>query len=148
MDTCLANHDVYKLESINDAYLVASGVPVKNGSEHVREIAYCALDAKEAFETFRARHRPAHKFKIRIGFHSGSVVAGVIGLKMPKYCVFGDTINTASRMQTNSEPGKIHISSKSKDLLDLFGDFVILPRGEVQIKGDSELFKSKVVCSN
>ena len=59
----------------------------------------------------------------------------MIGLKMPKYCVFGDTINTASRMQTNSEPGKIHISSKSKDLLDLFGDFVILPRGEVQIKG-------------
>ena len=139
LDDILANHDVHKLESINDAYLVASGVPAKNGSEHVREIAYCALEAKEAFEKFKPRHRTNFKFRIRIGFHSGSVVAGVIGLKMPKYCVFGDTINTASRMQTNGESGKIHISNKSKDLLDIFGDFVILPRGEVQIKGKGSM---------
>lgn len=58
-----------------------------------------------------------------------------IGMKMPKYCLFGDTINTASRMQSNGEAGKIHISNKSKDLLELFGDFIILPRGEIQIKG-------------
>lgn len=48
-------------------YLVASGVPVKNGSEHVREIAYCALEARDAFEKFKCRHRPNYKFKIRIG---------------------------------------------------------------------------------
>ncbi|KAK4337289.1 hypothetical protein RND71_043287 [Anisodus tanguticus] len=65
LDSILANHDVYKLESINDAYLVASGVPIKNGQEHVREIAYCAIEAREAISKFKARHDPSFNFKLR-----------------------------------------------------------------------------------
>ena len=93
-----------------------------------------ALDLRIAMRTFRARHRLDYKMQIRIGIHSGHCVAGVIGLKMPKYCLFGDTVNTASRMETNGEPGKIHISPQTKALLDTFGTFIVSARGEVEIK--------------
>ncbi|GIY26309.1 atrial natriuretic peptide receptor 1 [Caerostris darwini] len=92
-----------QVETIGDAYMVASGLPVKNGNDHAREIARLALKLLTDIVDFRIRHKPNKRLKIRIGIHSGSCVAGVVGLKMPRYCLFGDTVNTASRMESTSE---------------------------------------------
>nr|XP_037279900.1 atrial natriuretic peptide receptor 1-like [Rhipicephalus microplus] len=134
-DAIIDKHDAYKVETIGDAYLVASGLPIRNGNEHVREIARIALSLRHQLQFFKIRHLPKRKLQLRIGIHSGPCVAGVVGLKMPKYCLFGDTVNTASRMETTGEPLKIHVSSKAKELLDNFGNFELTLRGEVQVKG-------------
>ncbi|KAL3253719.1 hypothetical protein MRX96_054498 [Rhipicephalus microplus] len=99
-DAIIDKHDAYKVETIGDAYLVASGLPIRNGNEHVREIARIALSLRHQLQFFKIRHLPKRKLQLRIGIHSGPCVAGVVGLKMPKYCLFGDTVNTASRMET------------------------------------------------
>lgn len=88
------------METIGDAYLVVSGLPEPNGDKHAREIALMALDILQAVYSFNLRHKPDYKIQIRIGMHSGSVCAGVVGKKMPHYCLFGDTVNTASRLET------------------------------------------------
>jgi atrial natriuretic peptide receptor A len=139
IDTIIANYDVYKVETIADNYLIASGVPVRNGNEHARHVARMALDLRLAMKNFKPRYETKNKLQIRIGINSGSCVTGVVGMKLPKYCLFGDTINTASRMQTNGEPGKIHVSQITKSILELFGNFILIPRGEVEIKGKGKV---------
>ena len=80
--------------------MVVSGLPIRNGDQHAGEIAAMSLHLLSAIMDFRIRHMPEERLQLRIGIHSGPVVAGVVGLKMPRYCLFGDTVNTASRMES------------------------------------------------
>lgn len=85
------------METIGDAYMVVSGLPERNGIDHAREIGLMSLAILDAVKSFSIKHKPEYQLKIRIGIHSGPVCAGVVGQKMPHYCLFGDTVNTASR---------------------------------------------------
>ncbi|KAG8008766.1 Guanylate cyclase 2G [Nibea albiflora] len=134
-DDIIKLHDVYKVETIGDAYMVASGLPISNGYKHALEISTMALHFLSAIKVFRIRHMPAESLAIRIGIHSGPVVAGVVGTTMPRYCLFGDTVNMASRMESNSLPLKIHISQCTADILVQAGSFELEERGEIEMKG-------------
>uniref|UniRef100_A0A669F1D9 Guanylate cyclase n=1 Tax=Oreochromis niloticus TaxID=8128 RepID=A0A669F1D9_ORENI len=116
-DAIIALHDVYKVETIGDAYMVASGVPNRNGNRHAAEVANMSLDILHSIGAFKIKHMPEIKVKIRIGLHSGAVVAGVVGLKMPRYCLFGDTVTTASLMESSGLPYRIHISLSTVKVL-------------------------------
>ncbi|XP_069373770.1 guanylate cyclase 2G isoform X2 [Paralichthys olivaceus] len=134
-DDIIKMYDVYKVETIGDAYMVASGLPISNGYKHALEICTMALHFLSAIKVFRIHHMPTESLAIRIGIHSGPVVAGVVGTTMPRYCLFGDTVNMASRMESYSLPLKIHISQCTADILAQVGSFEMEERGEIEMKG-------------
>ncbi|XP_076606473.1 retinal guanylyl cyclase 1 isoform X1 [Chaetodon auriga] len=135
-DAIIGLHDVYKVETIGDAYMVASGVPSRNGNRHAAEMANMSLDILHCIGTFKMRHMPELKVRIRIGLHSGPVVAGVVGLTMPRYCLFGDTVNTASRMESTGLPYRIHVNQSTVDVLNsLKLGYKIQVRGMTELKG-------------
>ncbi|XP_033638066.1 atrial natriuretic peptide receptor 1-like [Asterias rubens] len=134
-DDTIDNYDVYKVETIGDAYMVASGVPERNGSRHAAEIGSMALDLLSSVKSFRMRHRPSEQLQLRSGMHTGPVVAGVVGQKMPRFCLFGDTVNTASRMESNGLALRVHTSSSTYAVLNKMGGFKLELRGEIKVKG-------------
>ncbi|WAR14307.1 GCY13-like protein, partial [Mya arenaria] len=127
-DAIIAQHDAYKVETIGDAYLVVSGI-----------IADMSLDILTRVQTFKVKHLPNEKLQVRIGNHTGTCCAGVVGLSMPRYCLFGDTVNTASRMESSGEPQKIHISEATNTALQLLGGYCTTFRAEMFIKGKGQM---------
>ncbi|KAJ3591128.1 hypothetical protein NHX12_009075 [Muraenolepis orangiensis] len=135
-DAVLSNHDVYKVETIGDAYMVSSGLPKRNGNKHAAEIANMSLNILSSVGSFKMRHMPDVPVRIRIGIHSGSCVAGVVGLTMPRYCLFGDTVNTASRMESTGLPYRIHVNNSTVNILKSLNEgYKIDLRGMTELKG-------------
>ncbi|KAI6230744.1 Guanylate cyclase [Aphelenchoides fujianensis] len=150
-DNVIDSHDAYKagntrilsfirffqVETIGDGMHVVSGVPKRNGNEHVKAIADLSIDFQRAVKTLRMPHIPDHPILMRVGVHSGSVVAGIVGMTAPRYCVFGDTVNLAAKMEASGRAGRIHITLHTKALLQQHyaGKYTTFSRGEVLIKG-------------
>uniref|UniRef100_H3CKY4 guanylate cyclase n=1 Tax=Tetraodon nigroviridis TaxID=99883 RepID=H3CKY4_TETNG len=132
-DTLSEKHNVYKVvETIRDAYMVVAGVPNKT-TFHAHHICDMALDMLSSIDHLKDPST-GDNIQIRVGIHSGMVVAGVVGLKMPRYCLFGDTVNTASRMESNGVGMQIHISQTTKDHLE-HEPYIIEERGKIFVKG-------------
>lgn len=134
-DGIIDHFDVYKVETIGDAYMVVSGLPIRNGDNHAGEIATMSLHLLSAMCNFKIRHMPEENLQLRIGMHSGPAVAGVVGLKMPRYCLFGDTVNTASRMESGGLALRIHMSESTADILMKLGGYHLTARGQREVKG-------------
>ncbi|XP_033149896.1 retinal guanylyl cyclase 2 isoform X1 [Drosophila busckii] len=133
-DATINAYNVYKVETIGDAYMVVSGLPVKI-PDHAEQIADMALDLLHQSGRFNVKHLPGVPLQLRIGLHTGPCCAGVVGLTMPRYCLFGDTVNTASRMESTGSSWRIHMSQETRDRLEARGGYSIEPRGLIDIKG-------------
>ncbi|KAF5287948.1 hypothetical protein FQA39_LY15586 [Lamprigera yunnana] len=137
-DATINAYNVYKIETIGDAYMVVGGLPVRI-PDHADQIATMALDLLHQSGRFRIRHLPRTPLRLRIGLHTGPCCSGVVGLTMPRYCLFGDTVNTASRMESTGAAWRIHLSETTKDRLERAGGYQLEYRGPTEIKGKGKM---------
>jgi guanylate cyclase len=133
-DALAERHGLEKIKTIGDAYMVASGVPDPR-SDHARALAVLALDMVASMGPGGAVEDLG--LELRVGINSGPVVAGVIGRKRFLYDLWGDAVNTASRMESHGTPGDIQISRATYELLR--DEFVCTPRGTIPVKGKGEM---------
>ncbi|MCL1475455.1 adenylate/guanylate cyclase domain-containing protein [Argonema antarcticum] len=127
-------HNLEKIKTIGDAYMVVGGVPNKR-SDHAEAIAEMALDMIEEMSRYSIEN--GEQFSIRIGINSGPVVAGVIGIKKFIYDLWGDAVNTASRMESHGLPNAIQVSASTFELLK--DKYLLEERGVIQVKGKGEM---------
>ena len=133
-DELAERYALEKIKTIGDCYMVAAGVPTPR-PDHARALALMALDM---LETMRSHEEVAHLgHELRIGINSGPVVAGVIGRKRFLYDLWGDAVNTASRMESHGTPGRIQITRATYELLA--DEFECEPRGTIEVKGKGEV---------
>jgi class 3 adenylate cyclase len=129
-DVLADRYGLEKIKTIGDCYMVAAGVPTPR-PDHARALALVALDMIEAMRSTEVVGD--FGLEIRIGINSGPVVAGVIGRKRFLYDLWGDAVNTASRMESHGTPGRVQVTRATRDLLA--DEFDLEPRGTVQVKG-------------
>lgn len=133
-DRLAERHGLEKIKTIGDAYMAACGLPEPREG-HAAAVAAMGRDMTEAVRAYAARHEV--ELDIRVGIHTGPVVAGVIGVNKFAYDLWGDTVNTASRMESHGTPGRVHLSKATRDAL---GDaFELEPRGVIPVKGKGEM---------
>lgn len=129
-DELAEKHRLEKIKTIGDAYMVAAGMPEPCG-DPAHRIAEMALDMQHTVAALS--DKLPNELSIRIGLHAGPAVAGVIGNRKPFYDVWGETVNTASRMESHGEPGRIQVSSAVRE--ELSDNYAFQERGTVEMKG-------------
>ena len=131
---------LYKIETIGDAYVIASGLfNPDDVEENVVAMANFALIVREVVSLVINPVDNINPIKIRIGIHSGDVLSGVVGNLMPRWCLFGDAMNMTARLESTCESGKIHISITAAKHLKKSKQFIISKRGVVSLKGKGEV---------
>jgi adenylate cyclase len=133
-DTLAERHGLEKIKTIGDCYMVAAGVPSPR-ADHAQALARMALDMQAAMCSVDAVGHLG--LELRVGINSGPMIAGVIGRKRFLYDLWGDAVNTASRMESNGTSGRIQITRATKELIE--DEFVCEPRGTIQVKGKGEI---------
>jgi guanylate cyclase len=133
-DSLVKKYDLEKIRTIGDNYMVASGIP-RPRSDHAQAICRFAIEMVNYVDSLPSRN--GNKICFRIGINSGPVVAGVIGQHKFQYDVWGDVVNTASRMESHSEVGRIQISDSTYELV--CQEFTFEPRDSINIKGKGEM---------
>ena len=134
VDRLALEYGIEKIKTIGDAYMAVAGLPEPR-DDHAQAIARLALAMREVVGEVSQRH--GENLKIRIGIHTGNTVAGVIGMHKFAYDVWGDTVNTASAMESHGIPNEIQVSHAS--FMRLSESFVLEPRGAIEIKGKGQM---------
>lgn len=139
-DNIIAKYGIEKIKTIGDAYMAAGGLPTPNNT-HALDVVRAAIEIRQFIEEGKARKMALNQpyFEIRIGVHTGSVVAGIVGVKKFAYDIWGDTVNTASRMESSGEAGQINISESTYDLVKNTHGLTFQSRGKILAKGKGEL---------
>jgi class 3 adenylate cyclase len=138
-DNLAEKYGIEKIKTIGDAYMAAAGLPIPS-EHHAEQAAAMALDMLNVIENYRQ-----YKISVRIGIHSGKVVAGVIGKKKFIFDLWGDTVNTASRMESHGAAGRVHISEATYHLVK--HKYRAEPRGVIDVKGKGEMATYFLVSS-
>jgi len=127
-----------KIKTIGDSYMAAGGLPTTNFT-HALDAVSAAMEMRDFIEEGKARKiaREAPYFEIRIGIHTGPVVAGIVGVKKFAYDIWGDTVNTASRLESSGEVGRVNISETTYELVK--DSYNCIHRGKIQAKGKGEI---------
>ncbi len=138
-DDIISKHNIEKIKTIGDAYMCAGGLPVVN-TTHATDVVKAAMEIRDFMTQRNTLPDPSGQnpgFEIRIGIHTGPVVAGIVGTKKFAYDIWGDTVNIAARMESSGEAGKINISSSTFDLVK--DQFKCTYRGKIQAKNKGEI---------
>ncbi len=137
-DMIMEKYGIEKIKTIGDAYMAAGGLPTANKT-HPEDVVNAALEIQEYMLQHKLKREAQNKlfFEIRIGINTGPVVAGIVGVKKFQYDIWGDTVNTASRMESSGEAGKVNISGTTYELVK--DKFICTHRGKIQAKGKGEV---------